>query len=252
MFRGLQLQRRRLISDVSTRYFRGIQNRPLHSNRWIISSDTFESRQRFIWLVIGANTTIFGLWQYAKSTYDVKLNRFMHEHFTCSRYGVQIQHRFHTFITAAFSHKDIGHFLINMIAFYTFGSNTIHFLGLAPFTAMFFGGATVSAIFQLVWPDLIPKSWPAKYNTNRNGAGLGASGAINAIVACNILMFPRNMIYLYGIVPIPAAVAGLAFLGLDGYQLYYGNSDIGNAAHISGAVVGLVTYLISRKRFRRW
>ncbi len=79
MFRGLQLQRGRVIGDVSTRYFKGIQNRAYHSDRRITSSDTFESRQRFIWLVIGANTTIFGLWQYAKSTYDVKLNRFMHE-----------------------------------------------------------------------------------------------------------------------------------------------------------------------------
>lgn len=224
-----------------------------HNNHsWISSFDTYEGRQRFLWLIIGINTGIFGLWQYANSTYNKGLNRFLYEHFTSSRFGVEIKHRYHTLITSAFSHKDFGHYLINMIALYTFGSNTIHFLGLTPFAGMFFGGALVSSLFQLVWPDLIPRSWPARYNMSRDSAGLGASGAVNAIVACNILMFPRNMIYLYGIVPIPAAFAGLAFLGLDAYQMYYGNSQVGNAAHISGAVVGLITFVITRGRFRRF
>jgi membrane associated rhomboid family serine protease len=212
--------------------------------------DTYEGRQRFLWVVIGANTVVFGLWQYAKGSYD--MNKFLHQHFTCSRFGVEMRHRYHTLLTSAFSHMDFGHYLINMIALYTFGSNTIHLLGLRPFVGMFFGGALVSSLFQLVWPDLIPKSWPARYSLNRNSAGLGASGAVNAIVACNILMFPKSMIYLYGIVPIPAALAGLAFLGLDAYQLYYGNSGVGNAAHISGAVVGVITYFATRGRLRRF
>ena len=84
---------------------------------------------------------------------------------------------------------------------------------------------------------------------------LGASGAINAIVAWYIAVAPRSMIYLYGVLPIPAALFGVAYLGFDAYSLYSGDSGMGNAAHLGGAAFGGLWYILSRGRastFRKY
>jgi membrane associated rhomboid family serine protease len=214
--------------------------------------DTFANRQRFLWGLVGVNATVFGLWQYSESTRNFPLNKFLMRHFTLSEFGVRVHHRFHTMLTAAFSHRDLSHFAFNMIALYTFGVNTIHYLGLQRFALLYLGGALFSSFFQLIWPSMIPKSWPAKYNYNRNSVILGASGAVNAVVAWNILTFPRNMLYIYAVIPVPAALAGLAFLGMDAYGLYSGTSATGNAAHISGAVIGVLAFVLSRGKFRNF
>ena len=48
---------------------------------------------------------------------------------------------------------------------------------------------------------------------------LGASAAVNAIVALNILLYPREMIYIYMVLPVPAAVFGLVYIFGDMFGL---------------------------------
>lgn len=222
------------------------------SGRLLAHMDTYANRQRFLWGTIGLNVGIFGLWSYAESSRDYSMLKFLQKHFTLSRFGIEAQKRYHTLITCAFSHMDLTHLLFNMVGFYTFGFNSIHVLGLPRFAAMYFGGAAFSSFFQLIWPRLIPPSWPAFRNYNRNASSLGASGAVNAVVAWSILAFPTSKIYIYGILPVPAAILGVLYLGIDGYGLYTGQSTVGNAAHISGAAVGVLAYFLSRGRLRHF
>ena len=44
---------------------------------------------------------------------------------------------------------------------------------------------------------------------------LGASAAVNAIVMLSILLYPRRMVYLYAVLPVPAAVLGVIYIGGD-------------------------------------
>ncbi len=82
---------------------------------------------------------------------------------------------------------------------------------------------------------------------------IGASGAVNAVVMASIALFPRMQVYLFMILPVPAAIAGVLFVGVDVYGAYTGGSGIANAGHLGGAAVGLVAGLVFRRRLRlRW
>ena len=41
---------------------------------------------------------------------------------------------------------------------------------------------------------------------------LGASAAVNAIVMLQVMLYPREMIYIYMVLPIPAAAFGLLYI----------------------------------------
>ena len=43
-------------------------------------------------------------------------------------------------------------------------------------------------------------------------AALGASAAVNAIVLLDILLYPKRMVYLYMVLPIPAALLGVVYI----------------------------------------
>ncbi len=103
---------------------------------------------------------------------------------------------------------------------------------------------------QVLWP-VVARQLPIPARVSLNQQGLGASGAINAVVAYSILTFPNRSILLYMFIPVPAALLGALFLAKDVSGLYYGNSPYGNAAHLGGSAVGLFSWLRFRST-RRW
>lgn len=216
--------------------------------------DSYENRNYALYGIIGANLAVFLAWMQADKTRDFGMLSFLNQNFTLTANGVLNHGRFHTLITSTFSHKDFYHFLFNMLALYSFGANTIHTLGLPRFMVLYFGGGIISSACQMLWPKLIPADWPARRNFNPYMPSLGASGAVNAVVAWNILTFPASKIYFYGILPIPAALFGLAYIASDAYNLYQGDSRIGNAAHLGGAAFGAAMFLVTRRpsSFRRF
>jgi membrane associated rhomboid family serine protease len=84
---------------------------------------------------------------------------------------------------------------------------------------------------------------------------LGASGAISGVVILFSLMIPQARILLLGIIPMPAIVGALLFVGLDIIGLVAqtegGGLPIGHGAHLSGALAGAVTYLLFANQLRR-
>jgi membrane associated rhomboid family serine protease len=106
---------------------------------------------------------------------------------------------------------------------------------------------------QISWPYLISYLWPSqrKYYINPYSYGLGASGAINSIVSYSILTYPTRIVYIYLILPVPSFIFGLGYMLMDSYQLYYGNSSIGNAAHLSGAFCGASYFMIKNSKMFR-
>lgn len=49
----------------------------------------------------------------------------------------------------------------------------------------------------------------------RSPPALGASAAVNAVVLLNILMYPKSTVYIYAVLPVPAALLGLLYIGGD-------------------------------------
>ncbi|XP_021665403.2 RHOMBOID-like protein 12, mitochondrial isoform X2 [Hevea brasiliensis] len=121
--------------------------------------------------------------------------------------------RVHTLITSAFSHIDTEHILSNMIGLYFFGMNG-----------------------QGMWVT-DPSRTP----------GLGASGAVNAIMLLDIFLNPRSTLYLDFIIPVPAILLGIFLMGKDVLRILEGNSNISGSAHLGGAAVAAIAYARIRK-----
>jgi membrane associated rhomboid family serine protease len=70
------------------------------------------------------------------------------------------------------------------------------------------------------------------------------------------LLYPREKLLLFGIIPLPAMFGALAFVGLDVWgvvaQAQGGGLPIGHGAHLGGALTGLLYYLfVLRPRLKR-
>lgn len=241
---------------ITPKWTGAIKYSPSTSKRLFSSRipDTYSNRTKALYGIIGANVVVFLAWLNANTTGNYQLAAFMNRNFTLSANGVLNHGRIHTLITATFSHKDFYHLLFNMLALFSFGVNSIHILGLPQFFLLYLGGGLISSGCQMLWPKVIPDHWPAKRNFNPYVPSLGASGAVNAVVAWNILTFPHTKIYFYGILPIPAMLFGLGYMASDAYSLYQGNSHFGNAAHLGGAAFGAAMFLFTRRTssFRRF
>ena len=212
--------------------------------------DTEGTRKFILMSTVLANVSIFIGWQFADSDYQIR--RFMTENFTVSSSGVFDNHRFHTLLTSCYSHQDIAHVLFNMAAFYSFGSSAIAVLGSGRFIALYLTGGMLSSLCQAAWPYIIPRSWPASRNYSRYSVGLGASGAVNAVVMFNILSIPASTVMLWGVLPIPGILFGMGYVAFDAYSLYDGGGQMGNAAHLAGAAVGALLWLWRKRRVVRF
>ena len=147
---------------------------------------------------------------------------------------------FLTLFTSMFMHGGIGHIAGNMLFLFIFGDNVEDAMGHGRylvfylFCGMLAGLSHVASTLFLGQSLLVPS--------------LGASGAISAVLAAYVRLFPGKRVYLWVflfIVPVPAFVAvGLwfAFQLIDGLGMLGGQQagDVAYAAHIGGFVFGLL------------
>eukprot|EP00292_Cryptomonas_paramecium_P020408 CAMPEP_0113691790 /NCGR_PEP_ID=MMETSP0038_2-20120614/18682_1 /TAXON_ID=2898 /ORGANISM="Cryptomonas paramecium" /LENGTH=177 /DNA_ID=CAMNT_0000613545 /DNA_START=343 /DNA_END=876 /DNA_ORIENTATION=+ /assembly_acc=CAM_ASM_000170 len=173
----------------------------------------------------------------------------MVDHATVSTVGVVRDGRIHTLFTAMFSHHTLGHLAANMLTLYFFGGEIVALLGARRFLQLYLGGGLVSSLCQVSWPVIAPQlNIPGKYRNHPAQPSLGASGAVNSVVAFSIMAAPARMIYVYFFLPIPSALLGCLFLGKDLAGLYYGDTSIGNAAHLGGSFYGALAWMMMRRR----
>ena len=151
-------------------------------------------------------------------------------------------------ITAAFSHIELWPIAVNMFVLWSFGSLLERMWGTKTFVVFYLVAAVVASASHCFVSTIVvgDPSIPA----------LGASGAVSGLLLAFALLFPEHRILVFGIVPMPALVAALAFVAIDVWGLVAqsrgGGLPIGHGAHLGGALCGLLfwaSYL--RTRFRR-
>jgi len=191
--------------------------------------------------IIFLNVSVFGGWVLSESDYD--LRNFLYRHFTVSNRGVLRDGQFHTCLTSVFSHRDPFHLLANMFTLYFCGPTVASLIGTRSFVSLYLTSGIISSLCHVYAPYIIPKSFPSYWKTTVNDRALGASGSVSSIVAFFCVSNPFSIIHLYGILPVPAALLGIGYIGYDLYGLYHGGTGIGNASHLGGAAVGLAAYL---------
>jgi membrane associated rhomboid family serine protease len=207
--------------------------------------------QRLIFGIIGTNVAVFGAWYQSQNDYAI--SRFLRDNFTVSHQGVLRQYKIHTLVTAMFSHMELSHLALNMITLYFFGTQALAVLGARSFMSLYFGGGLTASCCHVFWPDVAPASWTRRLRGSMYAPALGASGAVSAVVAWSIFYAPLSIVYVYMVIPVPAALFGIFYIGSEFQDLYKGNTMAGNAAHLGGAAFGASYFLLrnSRRFLRR-
>ncbi|XP_071703360.1 RHOMBOID-like protein 12, mitochondrial [Rutidosis leptorrhynchoides] len=190
--------------------------------------------------LIVANVAVFLLWRVAD-------RRFMVQNFM-----VQVDNfksgRIHTMITAAFSHNEVGHIVSNMIGLYFFGKSIGHQFGPEFLIKLYLAGAFVGSAFYLVHHAFLSLQNKRMFERDPSKVpGLGASGAVNAILLLDIFLNPTKTIYLEFILPVPAILLGIFFIGHDMMRILEGNSQVSGSAHLGGAAVAVIAWARMRK-----
>jgi membrane associated rhomboid family serine protease len=171
-----------------------------------------QSPDEVVLTLVGVNVAVFMLWRVADPG-------FMSRHFMISLDNIK-SGRLHTLLTSAFSHAESDHLISNMIGLYFFGTSIARTFGPAFLLKLYVAGAlTGSAFFILEKAFLAPrKQVYVGWDTSRAPA-LGASAAVNATILLHIFLNPKGLVYLYLLIPIPAALMGAGLIAADLYRV---------------------------------
>ena len=151
---------------------------------------------------------------------------------------------FHRLITHAFIHASWEHLFVNMIVLFSFGLAIETYFKLnfgslhsIYYILLYFGGILVSNIYALF-----------KHRKNYFYNSVGASGAVSAVLFAAIFFDPWNMIYFFGILPIPGIVFAVLYL-VYSYQMgKKQNDNVAHDAHLLGALYGFIFPILLNPR----
>ncbi len=181
--------------------------------------------------IVTINIAVFIAWQFSSGSL------FMPYNFMTSWTHLE-SGRIWTPITAAFSHIQFWHILINMLVFLSFAPVLEARWGKKRFLAFYLASAIFSSLLHASMVLFEFRDVPA----------LGASGAVCAVTTAFACYYPKNVILIWGILPAPAwlIVAAFAFFDIKGLidQGQGATTGIGHAAHLGGVIFALFVLMV--------
>jgi membrane associated rhomboid family serine protease len=151
--------------------------------------------------------------------------------------------RWWTALTAAFSHIELNHFLVNMISFHQLSQILVYTPGLQAGTIVTLAlGSAVAGSVAFVAHQEASKTPLAK------SVGLGASGLVMGITGAVACLAPRQKMAIFGIIPVPMWAIGVFTAA---YNVYFvgASSRVAHDAHLGGAIFGVLFYILRLRKF---
>lgn len=153
-------------------------------------------------------------------------------------------------LTYGFLHADVMHVLFNMLALFFFGREIEGIYGRSEFLRLYLSLIAVAGLGWLVVE--------AATDPGRMAVLVGASGAVSGICVLFALHYPRRMIYIWGIVPVPAWLLVSLYLLQDvsgAMAAAQGSPRGGNVAyvaHLAGAAAAFAYFRTGWSLGRLW
>jgi membrane associated rhomboid family serine protease len=155
-------------------------------------------------------------------------------------YQIVYRKEIYRLLTHGFLHANWMHLIVNMIVLFFFGPYVEEYLkqilpGKIPgldrivYLLFYFASIVVSSLLSLY-----------KHKGNAFYNAVGASGAVSAVLFFFIFFKPWEMLYFYGIIPIPGIIMGVLYLAYSYYMSRKGEDNINHDAHFIGAVFGFI------------
>ena len=138
-----------------------------------------------------------------------------------------------TMITAIFLHLTPDHLIFNMLALLIFGTMLEKRIGNTSFAALFIVSGVIGNVGYLLTASnpMIPV--------------IGASGAIYGVVGTLAVLEPFQLVYIYGLMPLPMIGAAVLW-GIGDFMGLFSPSTIAHGAHLAGMLVGAIFGFILR------
>jgi membrane associated rhomboid family serine protease len=147
-----------------------------------------------------------------------------------------------TILTYQFLHGSLLHLGFNMLALFFFGPRLEARLGGARFLGLYLASGVGGAALSLLTPD---------------AAIIGASGAVFGVLLAFARYYPRERIFIWGVLPVEARIL-VVFLAIFSLWAGFSGAQAGVAhfAHLGGFVGGWVFLRVQERyspaeRFRR-
>jgi membrane associated rhomboid family serine protease len=142
-----------------------------------------------------------------------------------------------TIITYMFLHGNITHILFNMIALYFFGMRVEDRLGGRDFLTLYLLSGIGGAALSLVLAPYVPI--------------IGASAAIMGVMMAFAMYWPRDKVFIWGVLPVEAWLLVGVYVVLD---LVGFGAGIAHFAHLGGIATGFIylKWLDFRSPARVW
>lgn len=146
------------------------------------------------------------------------------------------------YITYQFLHGGLGHIFWNMFVLYFFGTMLEKLWGSRKFLTFYLICGSTGGIF---YPFLVHIGWlPCAHL-------IGASGSILGMLAAAAILFPRMIVYVFGIFPMKMSILAIIIGVMSLLSIL--RPDVspnagGDAAHIGGMCAGAIYVLSERWR----
>lgn len=137
--------------------------------------------------------------------------------------------------TYQFMHGGIRHIFFNMLSLFFFGPALERKMGSKEFIMFYLLCGTLCGVINCF----------IYYFLGFNGALIGASGAIFAVLLCYSVLFPDTEIYLWFVLPVPTPILIIGFFIFELLSIF-SDDNIGHLAHLLGL---LIAWLYIRFRF---
>ena len=137
-------------------------------------------------------------------------------------------------VTSAFVHGGYWHLFANLVTLYFFGPPVESLMGGANYLGIYFGGLLACSAVTYV-----------RHRSDPDYACVGASGAIVGVLFAFCLFRPFELVYFFGILPIPAILfAALFVIG----SVWAIRKDflpgIAHDGHLGGALGGIIMTVV--------
>jgi membrane associated rhomboid family serine protease len=146
---------------------------------------------------------------------------------------------FYQLLTYGFVHDGVMHILFNMMFLFFLGREVENVYGRAEFLRIYLVSIVLAGLVWVLFTAFeVPPDAPAVRL-------VGASGGVMAIVILFVLNFPRQLLYIWGVLPVPAWALGVFFVVGDLLGFFNPNQNgvqVANIAHLAGAAFAFVYF----------
>ena len=137
-----------------------------------------------------------------------------------------------TLVTYMFLHADLMHLLVNMMGLYFFGPRLEGRLGTGRFMVLYLVSGVAGALLSVFTP---------------RAAIVGASGALFGVYYGFAHFWPRDRIFIWGVIPVEARVLVIIMTVLALYGGMTGGGGVAHLAHLGGFLGGFLYLRLSER-----